>query len=152
VHFLHSGATMVERSKEFGGPYANVDLSKPFVPGHEFVGEIIDYRVGSARRLKTGTRVTSVPVITHDGKHSIIGYSGNFPGGFGEYMLLDEKAVMEIPSELDDDRAALIEPLAVGLEHARAGEPSKSDGVANALEQMKNPSAPVRTVVDPRLG
>jgi len=127
VHFLHSGSTMVARSQEFGGPYANVDLSKPFVPGHEFVGEIIDYGTGSARKLKTGTRVTSVPVITHNGKHSIIGYSGNFPGGFGEYMLLDENAVMEIPAELDDDRAALIEPLAVGLEHARAGEPNKSD-------------------------
>lgn len=127
VHFLHSGPKMVARSQEFGGPYANVDLSRPFVPGHEFVGEIIDYGPGSARKLKAGTRVTSVPVITHAGKHSIIGYSADFPGGFGEYMLLDENTLMEIPNELPDDMAAMIEPLAVGLEHARAGEPSKSD-------------------------
>jgi threonine dehydrogenase-like Zn-dependent dehydrogenase len=58
VHFLHSGPKMVSRSQEFGGPYANVDLSKPFVPGHEFVGEILDYGPGSARRLKVGTRVS----------------------------------------------------------------------------------------------
>lgn len=127
VHFLHSGAQMVSRSQEYGGPYANIDLSRPFVPGHEFVGEIIDYGPASARRLKAGTRVTSVPVITHGGKHSIIGYSADFPGGFGEYMLLDENTIMEIPTGLPDDMAAMIEPLAVGLEHARAGEPSKSD-------------------------
>lgn len=127
VHFMDSGPKLVSRSQEYGGPYANVDLSRPFVPGHEYVGEIIDYAPGSARKLKIGTRVTSVPVITHDNKHSIIGYSGDFPGGFGEYMLLDENKLMEIPTALDDDRAAMIEPLAVGLEHARAGEPSKSD-------------------------
>jgi threonine dehydrogenase-like Zn-dependent dehydrogenase len=34
---------------------------------------------------------------------------------------------MEIPNAMDDDMAAMIEPLAVGLEHARVGEPSKSD-------------------------
>ncbi|HET8710859.1 MAG TPA: alcohol dehydrogenase catalytic domain-containing protein [Spongiibacteraceae bacterium] len=127
VHFLNSGPKLVERSQEYGGPYANVDLSRPFVPGHEFVGEIIDYGPGSARKLKIGTRVTSVPVITHNSKHSIIGYSGDFPGGFGEYMLLDEEKLMEVPTALDDDRAAMIEPLAVGLEHARAGEPNQSD-------------------------
>ncbi len=127
VHFLHSGPKLVSRSQEYGGPYANVDLSKPFVPGHEYVGEIIDYGPGSARKLKVGARVTSVPVITHNNKHSIIGYSGDFPGGFGEYMLLDEGKLMEIPSALDDDRAAMIEPLAVGLEHARSGEPNKND-------------------------
>lgn len=127
VHFMHSGPKMVERSQQYGGPYANVDLSKPFVPGHEYVGEIIDYGPGSSRKLKIGTRVTSVPVITHNNKHSIIGYSGDFPGGFGEYMLLDETRLMEIPNVLDDDRAAMIEPLAVGLEHARTGEPNKND-------------------------
>lgn len=53
VHFLQSGPTMVARSQELGGPYANVDLSKPFVPGHEFVGEIIDYGPGSDRTQRS---------------------------------------------------------------------------------------------------
>jgi threonine dehydrogenase-like Zn-dependent dehydrogenase len=61
------------------------------------------------------------------GGHSIIGQSHDCPGGFGEYMLLDENALMEIPGGLDDERAAMTEPLAVGLEHARAGEPTKND-------------------------
>jgi 2-desacetyl-2-hydroxyethyl bacteriochlorophyllide A dehydrogenase len=97
------------------------------VPGHEYVGEIIDYGPGSRRPLATGTRVTSLPVMRQAGGHSIIGQSHDCPGGFGEYMLLDENALMEIPAGLDDDMAAMTEPLAVGLEHARAGEPTRDD-------------------------
>jgi threonine dehydrogenase-like Zn-dependent dehydrogenase len=42
-------------------------------------------------------------------------------------MLLDEDMMMEVPSDLDDDMAAMTEPLAVGLEHARRGRPTKED-------------------------
>lgn len=127
VHFLHAGEKVVEFSRKFGGPYGNLDLGRIIVPGHEYVGEIMDYGPGSQRPLKIGSRVTSQPVMRHAGGHSIIGQSHDCPGGFGEYMLLDENALLEVPDALDDDRAALIEPLAVGLEHARAGEPTRDD-------------------------
>jgi 2-desacetyl-2-hydroxyethyl bacteriochlorophyllide A dehydrogenase len=127
AHFLQSGSKIVEMSRQFGGPYAALDLDRVIVPGHEYVGEIVDYGPDSRRPLKTGTRVTSQPVMRHAGGHSIIGQSHDCPGGFGEYMLLDENALMEIPAGLDDDRAALIEPLSVGLEHARIGEPRHDD-------------------------
>jgi len=42
-------------------------------------------------------------------------------------MLLDEDFLLEIPEDLPDDHAAMIEPLAVGLEHARRGRPEKGD-------------------------
>src|SRR6202021_2789778 len=93
------------------------------VMGHEFVGEIVDYGPGSRQPLKTGTKVTSVPVMRQGGRTGIIGYVNELPGGFGKYLLLDEDMMMGVPADLDDDRAALIEPLAVGLEHARSGEP-----------------------------
>jgi threonine dehydrogenase-like Zn-dependent dehydrogenase len=127
AHFLHQGDAVVEMSRKFGGPYAKLDLAQVIVMGHEYVGEIIDYGPGSRRPLKTGTRVTSQPVVRTAGGHSIIGQSHECPGGFGEYMLLDENALMEIPGGLDDERAAMTEPLAVGLEHARMGEPTLSD-------------------------
>jgi threonine dehydrogenase-like Zn-dependent dehydrogenase len=44
-------------------------------------------------------------------------------------MLLDEDFLMEIPDGVPDDHAALVEPLAVGLEHARRGRPTKDDAV-----------------------
>ena len=34
VHFLHLGSQVVEISKQFGGPYSNLDLSQVIVPGH----------------------------------------------------------------------------------------------------------------------
>jgi 2-desacetyl-2-hydroxyethyl bacteriochlorophyllide A dehydrogenase len=127
VHFLHAGSEVVAMSRKFGGPYSNLDLDRIIVPGHEYVGEIVDYGPGSRRPLKIGTRVTSQPVVRHGGGRSIVGQSHDCPGGFGEYMVLDENVLMEIPASLADDQAAMTEPLSVGLEHARAGEPTPDD-------------------------
>jgi threonine dehydrogenase-like Zn-dependent dehydrogenase len=127
AHFLCSGPNMVASSKQFGGPYASVDLGKPIVMGHEFVGEVLDYGIGSRRPLKIGAKVTATPVMRQGQHRGIIGYVNELPGGFGEYMLLDEDFMLEVPAELDDDLAALIEPLAVGLEHARSGEPQAGE-------------------------
>jgi len=126
VHFLRGGQNLVDMSREFGGPYAGLDLSRPFVPGHEYVGELLDYGPGSRRPVQPGRRVTSIPVMQQGG-YGVIGYSHACPGGFGEYMLLDEDMLIEIPAGLDDDRAAMTEPLAVGLEHARRGMPTRDD-------------------------
>jgi threonine dehydrogenase-like Zn-dependent dehydrogenase len=59
----------------------------------------------------TGIEVTLVPTFS----------------GFGELMLLDENLLMAVPDDMPDDHAALIEPLAVGLEHARVGEAQSGD-------------------------
>jgi 2-desacetyl-2-hydroxyethyl bacteriochlorophyllide A dehydrogenase len=126
-HFLHAGQNVIDLSRRFGGPYAALDFARPFVPGHEYVGEVLDYGPGSARPVKTGRRVTSVPIMRNAGGHAVIGFSHDCPGGWGEFMLLDENALIEIPVDLDDDRAAMTEPLAVGLEHARRGRPTKED-------------------------
>ena len=127
VHFLKGGQNIIDLSKRLGGPYAQLDFARPFVPGHEYVGEILEYGADSAGKIKVGRRVTSVPIMRQDGAHQVIGYSHDCPGGFGELMLLDEDMMYEIPDGMPDDHAALIEPLAVGLEHARRGRPDKTD-------------------------
>lgn len=109
-----SGHEIVKQSKEFGGSYSNVDLARPIIMGHEFVGEIIDYGLGSTRPLKVDSRVTSIPVMPPN-RSGIIGHVNEHPGGFGELMLLDGNVMMEVTSDVLDDLAALIEPLAVGL-------------------------------------
>ncbi|WP_327399206.1 alcohol dehydrogenase catalytic domain-containing protein [Streptomyces sp. NBC_01288] len=127
LHFLRGGKKMVELSRELGGPYASLDLEKKVVLGHEFVGEIVEYGPNSREALKVGARVVSVPVVMTSSGHSVIGFDNNYPGGFSEYAVLDENFVLEVPENVDDDLAALVEPLAVGLEHARSGEPSVDD-------------------------
>ncbi len=127
AHFLHSGQTVIDMSRKYGGPYAELDFARPFVPGHEYVGEVIDYGPGSKRTVLPGRKVTSVPIMRQSGAHAVIGFSHQCPGGFGELMLLDEDMLLEVPGDLDDDLAAMTEPLAVGLEHARRGHPGKDD-------------------------
>jgi 2-desacetyl-2-hydroxyethyl bacteriochlorophyllide A dehydrogenase len=127
AHFLHSGQHVIDLSKKFGGAYSGLDMARPFVPGHEYVGEVIDYGPGSKRPVKSGRKVTSIPIMRAGGTHAVVGFSHDCPGGFGEYMLLDEDFLIEVPSGLDDDFAAMVEPLAVGLEHARRGNPTKDD-------------------------
>ena len=127
VHFLHGGQNIIDLSRRLGGPYAALDFSRAFVPGHEFVGEVLDYGAGSRRVVKPGRRVTSVPIMRQQGAHAVIGFSHECPGGFGELMLLDEDMMIEVPDDMPDDYAAMIEPLAVGLEHARRGRPEAGD-------------------------
>lgn len=127
AHFLSSGHTVVERSRQNNGPYAGIDLDRPIVMGHEYIGEILDYGPGSRKPLPAGTLVTSVPAVRTGGSFGIVGYYNECPGGYGEYMLLDEDLLLEVPRDVDLDLAALIEPLAVGIEHARAGKLQEGD-------------------------
>ena len=129
AHFLNAGQNVIDLSRRHGGPYAGLDFVRPFVPGHEYVGEVIDYGPGSRRPVKAGRRVTSVPIMRQGGAHAVVGFSHDCPGGFGELMLLDEDMLIEVPDGMEDDLAAMIEPLAVGLEHARCGRPTKDDTV-----------------------
>lgn len=127
AHFLKAGQNVVTLCRQHGGPYAGLDLSRPFVPGHEYVGEVIDYGPDSKRTIKPGRKVTSIPIMRQSGAHAVIGFNNDCPGGYGEYILLDEDMIIEVPADLDDDMAAMTEPLAVGLEHARRPRPVKGD-------------------------
>jgi threonine dehydrogenase-like Zn-dependent dehydrogenase len=44
-----------------------------------------------------------------------VGYSNETPGGYGEYMVLNEMLLLPVPNGLETERAALTEPMAVGL-------------------------------------
>ncbi len=128
AHFVSSGEAMIEHSKKFGGAYSNIDLSQKIAMGHEFVGEIVEYGPQTQQAWPVGTRVTAIPgMVDAEGNPSIIGYEGALPGGFAEYMVLFEPLMLPIPDQVPDELAALVEPLAVGLEHARRGHPTGED-------------------------
>ncbi len=57
-------------------------------------------------------------VFDADGIHPI-GFSNRYPGGYAEYMVLNELLALKVPTDLPHEMAALTEPLAVGV-HAVA--------------------------------
>ena len=96
-----------------------MDLTRDVVFGHEFCCEIVDYGPGTARKLKPGTRVCSLPALLTPQGIEGIGYSNDNIGGYAEAMLLSEPLLLEVPNGLAPEHAALTEPLAVGV-HAVA--------------------------------
>ena len=123
LHFLRHGRRMAELSAEVdtGGPMAGgpaLDMSRDIIMGHEFTAEILDYGPDTVGP-PPGTVVTSMPVmLTMDGIVTLA-YNNDFPGGYAEQMLLSPPLLVSVPDGLDHRRAALTEPLAVGL-HAVA--------------------------------
>jgi threonine dehydrogenase-like Zn-dependent dehydrogenase len=110
---------MVRVSKEIDAWAFVMDLARDVVMGHEFCAEILDFGPGCERKLKRGDRVCSMPMVPVGDRIAGVGYSNEFPGGYGERMVLGEQWLLRVPDSLPTEAAALTEPLAVA-EHAVA--------------------------------
>ena len=104
-----------------------VDFGRDVVMGHEFCAEIVEHGPGTTRGLKTGTRVCSVPVLLRPPGRQTIGYSNEHPGGYAEFMRLNESLLLEVPNGLSTAVAALTEPMAVGLHAVNKAQPAAGD-------------------------
>lgn len=113
LHMLEHADRMIEIGVRSGQPRA-MDLSRDVVMGHEFCAEIVDHGPETARTLEAGTRVCSFPIAFGPQGFGAVGYSNDYPGGYGELMVLCESLLLPVPHGLDTERAALTEPLAVG--------------------------------------
>lgn len=120
LHTLQHGDLMVEMAEDTAGAAPDgmptpkvMDLAHDVVMGHEFCGEVIELgeNVGNSA---VGDVVVSLP-ITMDlaGLHPI-GYSNDYPGGYGEQMVLSDFLAIKVPDGLSARHAALTEPMAVG--------------------------------------
>ena len=102
----------------------------PVVLGHEFSGEVVE--VGNeTSNIKVGDRVVAEPMVVcgkcpscREGKYNLCSYLGchgisGTGGGFAEYTLIPERFVHKIPDTLSYDRAALAEPITVGMHSIR---------------------------------
>ena len=113
LHTLKHAEKLVEVSQRSDGPF-RMDLARDIVMGHEFCGELVDFGPDTQRRLTVGTRVCSIPILLKSSGLETVGYSNDNPGGYGEYMRLTERLLLEVPNGLSTERAALTEPMAVG--------------------------------------
>ncbi|MQY02876.1 zinc-binding dehydrogenase [Actinomadura macrotermitis] len=111
LHALSDPDAFMETTRRSGGtPY---DPRDGLVFGHEFCGEIVDYGPNTQRTLPIGTAVCGPPIGIGPQGAGIIGYAPMFPGGYGEYMILNEGLVMAVPNGLDPKIAAITEPFSV---------------------------------------
>ena len=119
--------------------YLSSLTSSPFVPGHEIVAEVT---AGEER----GKRVVVEPALgcrargneppcpeCEEGRHALcvavtegtvgaglqIGFCRETGGGWSEGLVAHRSQLHEVPDELDDEDAVMIEPLACGIHAAR---------------------------------
>ncbi len=114
LHALKHAHDFSDAAREAGSSMA-MDVSRDVVMGHEFCAEILDFGPQTVGNLKAGDRVCSMPVLLRPGNSQSIGYSNNVPGGYGEYMVLSEALLLQVPNGLPTDLATLTEPMAVGF-------------------------------------
>jgi threonine dehydrogenase-like Zn-dependent dehydrogenase len=118
LHALQHAEKMVGAARDAGVPFV-LDVGRDVVMGHEFCAEVIDFGPDTQRALAPGARVVSMPLaVGARGVHGI-GYSNDYPGGYGELMVLSELLLLPVPNGLATEHAALTEPMAVGV-HAVA--------------------------------
>ena len=119
----------------------------PFIPGHEWAGEIVE--VGPGAELlgwKTGDRVAGT---SHDacgycqkcveGRYNLCEnygvpglhhqYGHNYQGAFAEFVVHGAKAVFPLPDELSFDEGALLDPASIALHTANRGGNRPGDTV-----------------------
>jgi threonine dehydrogenase-like Zn-dependent dehydrogenase len=130
LHALQHADRMVELTKESGAGIAGgtiMDPSRDVVMGHEFCAEILDFGPSTLRHLKPGQRVCSVPLAFDARGMAAVGYSNDYPGGYGERMVLSEPLLVPVPDGVPTEHAALTEPMAVGVHAVAKGKPEKQD-------------------------
>jgi threonine dehydrogenase-like Zn-dependent dehydrogenase len=126
LHTLKFGDKLVEASRRSDGLFL-MDVHRDVVMGHEFCAEIVDYGPATSKHLKPGARVCSMPVLVRNTGIEAVGYSNENPGGYGEYMRLTEALVLEVPSDLATEHAALTEPMAVGYHAVQMARMERQD-------------------------
>lgn len=98
-------------------------VKPPVIPGHEFIGTIVEMGP-NAGEFEIGDRVVSDQIVPcweckfcKTGKywmcqkHDIFGFQSNVNGGMAEYMKLPKGALIyKVPKEIPLEKAILIEP------------------------------------------
>lgn len=102
----------------------------PVIPGHEFVGELVDIKGSGSDRYKIGDYVVAQPFFScgncepcakgEDNVCADLHFMGaHCNGGFAEYVKVATRKMYKIPEDMDLKLAALTEPIAVAVHDVR---------------------------------
>jgi erythritol/L-threitol dehydrogenase len=103
-------------------------IKAPMIPGHEFVGHVVELCENVARKgeVKIGDRLISEQIVPcwecrfckrgeywMCEKHDVYGFQNNVNGGFAEYMRYPKESINhQVPQDLPLEKAILVEPFA----------------------------------------
>lgn len=131
VRFADEGATATRTAGR--GLTSAIDLDRGVVMGHEWVAEVAEAGAGVTDR-PIGMRVTMLPPRDHLPGLARTGpggpgYNSEYPGGYGQYMVVRADRVLPVPDTVSDRAAATTEPCAVGLHAVREARLTAEDHV-----------------------
>lgn len=99
-------------------------VKAPFIPGHEFIGTVVEAGSPYTGEIQIGDRVALEQIVPcgkcmfcRTGrywmcqKHDIFGFQTNVNGGMAEYVRIPKEArVYKVPKEMPMEQAILVEP------------------------------------------
>ncbi len=128
------------------GRYFEPFVSFPFVLGHEIVGETADRKrvvvepvLGHACRGLEPPFPGAAPGDGNDLRHLVsgdlepglqIGFCESTGGGWATELVVHQSLLHEVPDELSDEHAVMIEPMACAIHGVLRGDVSDGDTVA----------------------
>src|SRR5690606_16167141 len=99
-------------------PYLSAVVSMPFTPGHEVVGELLDDLPGLAK----GSRVVLDPVLGCAARGVDPPCAGCASGDWSRMLVAHFSQLHQVPDDLDDPAAVMVEPLACAIHTVRRVE------------------------------
>ncbi|MFC0903456.1 zinc-binding dehydrogenase [Clostridium sp. MT-14] len=113
----------------------------PVISGHELAG-VVEEVGKNVKEVSIGDRVTVEPQYgcgecrpCKEGNYNICEHKNilgtqEWPGSFGEYIVVPESTVVKLPHNVSFKQGALIEPIAVGVHAVRKSGVKLGDSVA----------------------
>lgn len=132
----------------WGDEHRDPYVETPVIPGHEFIGEVVELGEGAAEKhgLHIGDTAIAEQIVPcwtcrycRTGKywlcqvHNIYGFQPAVHGGMADYMKFPARSlVYKVPSEIPRASAAVIEPLACSIHAVQRGNIEFGDVVVVA--------------------
>jgi threonine dehydrogenase-like Zn-dependent dehydrogenase len=115
LHTLHHADSLLAVA-ELGGAESTFDPEADFVMGHEFSAEVLELGPETdGVPAAVGDLVVSMPFALMGAGLEPIGFSNTYNGAYADRMRLTAGMCLQVPNGLDARRAALTEPMTVGL-------------------------------------
>lgn len=130
----------------WGGPTMTAYNDPPMIPGHEFLGTVVEIGPNVKGDFKLGDRVVSDQIVPcwncrfcNTGqywmcqRHDVYGFRKRVNGGFAEYTKLPKGSLnWKVPKDLAMESAILVEPYACAKHAVDRGRVTNEDVVVQA--------------------